>query len=43
MNQQKGYTSVDTAETTKDNHDINEIILTEYLNILNPSNFMNFD
>ncbi|XP_011859010.1 PREDICTED: uncharacterized protein LOC105556523, partial [Vollenhovia emeryi] len=32
------YTSVDTAETTNDNHDINEAILTEYLNTLNPPN-----
>ena len=32
------YTSIDTTETTNDNHDINEAILTEYLNTLNPAN-----
>jgi len=32
------YTSIDTTETTDDNNDINEAILTEYLNTLNPTN-----
>ncbi|XP_011859489.1 PREDICTED: ATP-dependent DNA helicase RRM3-like [Vollenhovia emeryi] len=31
------YTSVDTPETTGDNKDIYEVILTEYLNSLNPT------
>lgn len=34
---EKVYTSIDTTETTNDNHDINEAILTEYLNTLNPT------
>ncbi|XP_029676945.1 uncharacterized protein LOC115243832 [Formica exsecta] len=31
------YTSVDTLEATGDNEDIHEIIMTEYLNSLNPT------
>lgn len=36
---EKIYTNIDIAETTNDNHDINEAILIEYLNTLNPTSF----
>lgn len=36
---EKIYTSIDSAENVNDYKEMNEVILTEYLNTLNPSNF----